>query len=57
MSTNTQGVLVRTAARIRTFAEAQRRSLVDMTIPIPGGTAGHSVAPVNTAGCYAPGGR
>ena len=50
-------MLKRTAERIRTFAEAQRKSLSDMTISIPGGTAGHSVAPVNTAGCYAPGGR
>lgn len=52
-----QGVLTRTARRIRAFADAQRRSLVDMTITIPGGEAGHSVAPVQTAGCYAPGGR
>jgi phosphoribosyl-ATP pyrophosphohydrolase/phosphoribosyl-AMP cyclohydrolase/histidinol dehydrogenase len=52
-----QGVLTRTAHRIRTFADAQRQALVDVTIPIPGGEAGHSVAPVQTAGCYAPGGR
>ncbi len=26
-------------------------------VPIPGGKAGHTVAPVDVAGCYAPGGR
>lgn len=26
-------------------------------VDIPGGQAGHSVAPVSVAGCYAPGGR
>jgi phosphoribosyl-ATP pyrophosphohydrolase/phosphoribosyl-AMP cyclohydrolase/histidinol dehydrogenase len=43
--------------RIRTFAEAQRRSIADMEISIPGGHAGHTVSPVSAAGCYAPGGR
>ncbi len=52
-----QGVLKRTADRIRVFAESQRKSLVDVTMKIPGGEAGHTVSPVNTAGCYAPGGR
>lgn len=52
-----QGVLVRTAARIRIFAEAQRAALTNQTIPIPGGEAGHFVEPVSVAGCYAPGGR
>ena len=50
-------MLQRTAGRIRTFAEAQRKALVDTTVNIPGGKAGHTVTPVNTAGCYAPGGR
>jgi phosphoribosyl-ATP pyrophosphohydrolase/phosphoribosyl-AMP cyclohydrolase/histidinol dehydrogenase len=50
-------MLERTAARIREFANAQRASLTDMTMQIPGGEAGHSVAPVDVAGCYAPGGR
>ncbi|KAJ8611999.1 hypothetical protein CTAYLR_004417 [Chrysophaeum taylorii] len=49
--------LDRTAARIRVFAEAQRKSLGDVTTPIPGGEAGHRVAAVKVAGCYAPGGR
>ena len=53
----TRALLERTADRIRTFAEAQRRCLSDLTVPVPGGLAGHTVAPVETAGCYAPGGR
>ena len=52
-----QGVLTRTADRIKNFADAQRKALEDMTMAIPGGEAGHTVAPVNAAGCYAPGGR
>jgi phosphoribosyl-ATP pyrophosphohydrolase/phosphoribosyl-AMP cyclohydrolase/histidinol dehydrogenase len=28
-----------------------------VTIPVPGGTAGHWIAPLERAGCYAPGGR
>ena len=50
-------VLTRAAARIKKFAEAQRSALKEVTIEIPGGQAGHHVAPVNVAGCYAPGGR
>ena len=49
--------MTRTADRIRAFADAQRNSLSDMTTSIPGGTAGHTISPVNAAGCYAPGGR
>ena len=49
--------LVRTADRIRTFARAQRESLQSLEIEVPGGRAGHSIAPVDRAGCYAPGGR
>lgn len=50
-------LLERTAERIRRFAQAQRAALTDVEVPIPGGVAGHSVAPVERAGCYAPGGR
>ena len=50
-------VLARTAARIRAFAEVQRRALATVEIPIPGGSVGHTVVPVERAGCYAPGGR
>jgi phosphoribosyl-ATP pyrophosphohydrolase/phosphoribosyl-AMP cyclohydrolase/histidinol dehydrogenase len=52
-----RGLLERTAARIRRFAEAQRASLRDLTVAIPGGEAGHTASPVERAGCYAPGGR
>jgi len=50
-------LLERTAGRIRTFAQAQRASLDQVDIPVPGGAAGHDVSPVQRAGCYAPGGR
>ena len=49
--------LERVAGRIRTFAAGQRASLGAWSVDIPGGTAGHSIAPVERAGCYAPGGR
>ena len=49
--------LTRIAARIREFAEGQRRSLSQFEMPVPGGRAGHFIAPVRRAGCYAPGGR
>jgi len=50
-------LLERTAARIRSFATAQRNSLDDLRLDIGGGTAGHTARPVRAAGCYAPGGR
>ena len=52
-----RAMLERTAARIRAFAAAQRESIQEVTIGIPGGEAGHTVAAVEAAGCYAPGGR
>jgi histidinol dehydrogenase len=57
LSDEARGVLERTAGRIRTFAEAQRKSVSALELRIPGGVAGHDVAPVERAGCYAPGGR
>lgn len=42
---------------METFAKAQRSALTDVSVPIPGGTAGHTVSPMSVAGCYAPGGR
>ena len=50
-------LLERTAGRIRDFAVAQRDALDDLALPVPGGMAGHTVSPVDRAGCYAPGGR
>lgn len=43
--------------RVKTFAEAQRAALTDVSVPIPGGHAGHTVSSMSVAGCYAPGGR
>ena len=50
-------LLERTAERIRSFAGAQKACLTDLRTAVPGGFAGHSVSPVESAGCYAPGGR
>jgi hypothetical protein len=52
-----QKLLHRVADRIRAFAMAQRASISDVSVKVPGGTAGHTVSPCRTAGCYAPGGR
>jgi histidinol dehydrogenase len=49
--------LTRVADRIRVFADGQRRSLQPFEIAVPGGLAGHTIVPVDRAGCYAPGGR
>ncbi len=49
--------LERVAERIRTFADAQKHALSTVSITVPGGTAGHWIAPMERAGCYAPGGR
>lgn len=52
-----QALLQRTADRIRQFAMAQRCALGDVAQSVPGGMAGHEAVAVETAGCYAPGGR
>jgi histidinol dehydrogenase len=49
--------LERVAQRIRTFATAQQHALEAVTVRLPGGAAGHWIAPLERAGCYAPGGR
>ncbi len=49
--------LERVAGRIRAFAVAQQRALAAVTVAVPGGAAGHWIAPLERAGCYAPGGR
>lgn len=54
---STRALLERTARRITCFAQAQRDCLQPLTLPIPGGAAGHRLSPVSRAGCYAPGGR
>ena len=53
----TRSLLERTMKRIRAFAEAQRACLRDLDVEVPGGRAGHTIEPVERAGCYAPGGR
>lgn len=46
------------AARIRRFAEAQRASLHDVELPLPGGgTVGERWVPIERIGVYVPGGR
>ncbi|GMU37525.1 MAG: histidinol dehydrogenase [Phycisphaerae bacterium] len=52
-----RALLERVADRIRAFAVAQRAALSDLSFPVAGGHAGHTVLPVAIAGCYAPGGR
>ena len=43
---------------IRRFAEAQRATIMDCEIELmPGFRAGQKLIPVNSAGCYVPGGR
>jgi phosphoribosyl-ATP pyrophosphohydrolase/phosphoribosyl-AMP cyclohydrolase/histidinol dehydrogenase len=49
--------LERVADRIRAFAQAQLASLSSVDIAVPGGRAGHTIHPVERAGCYVPGGR
>ena len=46
------------ADNVRRFAEAQKKSIVDFeTEVVPGLIAGQKSIPVNSAGCYVPGGR
>lgn len=43
---------------VHRFAEAQRKTLGDVEMEVvPGLTAGQKIVPVDTAGCYIPGGR
>jgi sulfopropanediol 3-dehydrogenase len=45
-------------AQIRRFAEAQRAALLDVEVEtLPGVVLGHKNIPVNSVGCYVPGGR
>jgi sulfopropanediol 3-dehydrogenase len=45
-------------AQVRRFAEAQRAALMDIEIEtLPGVKLGHKNIPVNSVGCYIPGGR
>lgn len=45
-------------AQVRRFAEAQRSTIRDLEVEtLPGVVLGHRVIPVESAGCYIPGGR
>jgi phosphoribosyl-ATP pyrophosphohydrolase/phosphoribosyl-AMP cyclohydrolase/histidinol dehydrogenase len=57
VGTEVEHLLQRVADRIRGFARAQRDALRDVRVDVPGGQAGHTVAALDRAGCYAPGGR
>jgi histidinol dehydrogenase len=57
LPTEQQELLQRVTARVRAFATAQRAAITDVSVRVPGGTAGHTVSPCAVAGCYAPGGR
>jgi phosphoribosyl-ATP pyrophosphohydrolase/phosphoribosyl-AMP cyclohydrolase/histidinol dehydrogenase len=57
LPTEQQGVLERSAARVRKFAQAQRDSIKSFEVTVAGGSACQVVEPHRRAGCYAPGGR
>ena len=57
ISSKDRALLERSIERVSLFAEAQRKSLHAFEMPILGGVAGQDIAPVERAGCYAPGGR
>jgi sulfopropanediol 3-dehydrogenase len=45
-------------AQVRNFAQAQRAAIRDIEVEtLPGVTLGHKNIPVNSVGCYVPGGR
>jgi len=50
-------LLNRVAKRIANFAQAQFDSLSALSAPVAGGLAGHTIEPIQNAGCYAPAGR
>jgi histidinol dehydrogenase len=50
-------LLRRVAHRIGDFADAQMECLRELTMDVPGGTAGHTIEPIESVGCYAPAGR
>jgi phosphoribosyl-ATP pyrophosphohydrolase/phosphoribosyl-AMP cyclohydrolase/histidinol dehydrogenase len=50
-------LLHRVSSRIQKFAAAQMNCLSELTTDVPGGKAGHTIEPVEHAGCYAPAGR
>jgi len=57
VSRDVLALLERTAERIGLFASAQRDSIREVSITQQGVRCAQELAPVDTAGCYAPGGR
>lgn len=45
LSDDDRGTLLRIHGRVKAFAEAQRGSVQDVEVDIPGGKAGHTVSP------------
>lgn len=56
LEAETQRVLTSTADRIESFATSQMNCLTDLDTTVPGGRGGHTIEPLERAGCYAPGG-
>lgn len=50
-------LLRRIAHRIGDFADSQLECLSELSMEVPGGTAGHTIEPIQRVGCYAPAGR
>jgi len=50
-------LLQRVGGRVEAFATAQLNSISEISVDVPGGTAGHTIEPIRSAGCYAPAGR
>ncbi|MEM9940059.1 MAG: histidinol dehydrogenase [Planctomycetota bacterium] len=57
LATADRDLLQRVGNRIRDFAQAQLDCLKELKIPVPGGFAGHTIEPIQRAGCYAPAGN
>ncbi len=57
LDSSQRALLERAAERIERFAVAQRDSIRDFSLSVPGGLVGQELVPIQRAGCYAPGGR
>lgn len=57
LDSDVRGCLERVHERISAFALAQREAVLAVDVPVPGGRAGHTIEPIQAAGCYAPAGR
>lgn len=57
VSDEVRQLLERVHGRIQRFALAQRGTIGELELAIPGGAAGHRLLPIEQVGCYVPGGR